>query len=140
MPYEKSKWLAEKGAWDFIQNLSTGEDLELVVCIPGLVQGPALIQSEFSSSNYMKTMMLGLLPAYPRISFPIVDVRDVAQAHLLAIKVPEAANKRIILIEGTYRWKDLSDTLRGHFGEAYPFKTEEMSECPPGNQIGRAHV
>ncbi len=43
MPYEKRKWLAEKNAWDFIQNLPAGEDLELVVCISGLVQGPALI-------------------------------------------------------------------------------------------------
>jgi nucleoside-diphosphate-sugar epimerase len=133
MPYEKSKWLAEKAAWDFVQNLPAGSNLELVVCIPGLVQGPALIQSDFSSSNYMKTMMLGFLPAFPRISFPIVDVRDVAQGHLQAIKVVEAANKRIILIEGTHRWRDLSEHLRAHFGDVYPFKTEEMAECPPGN-------
>lgn len=78
MPYEKSKWLAEKAAWDFLKNLPAGSELELVVCIPGLVQGPALIQSDFSSSNYMKTMMLGLLPAFPKVSFGIVDVRDVA--------------------------------------------------------------
>jgi len=40
----------------------------------------------------MKNMLLGLLPGLPQVWFPIVDVRDVAQAHLNAIKVPEARN------------------------------------------------
>jgi nucleoside-diphosphate-sugar epimerase len=37
------------------------------------------------------------LPGLVRIMLPIVDVRDVAQAHLMALKVKEAAGNRFIL-------------------------------------------
>ena len=36
-PYEKSKFLAEKAAWDFVSNLPEDQKFELVVVIPGLV-------------------------------------------------------------------------------------------------------
>ena len=42
-PYEKSKTLAEKAAWDYVGALPADEKFELVVIIPGLIQGPALI-------------------------------------------------------------------------------------------------
>lgn len=37
MAYEKSKYLAEKAAWDFVNSLPADQKIELVVCIPGLV-------------------------------------------------------------------------------------------------------
>ena len=43
MPYEKSKYLAEKAAWEFVNALPSDEKFELVVVIPTLVQGPPLI-------------------------------------------------------------------------------------------------
>ena len=43
-------------------------------------------------------MLMGVMPGLPKMWFPIVDVRDVAQAHLNAIKVPEAANKRFLYV------------------------------------------
>ena len=33
-----------------------------------------------------------------RVRMGFVDVRDVAKAHLLAVKVPEAANRRFLLV------------------------------------------
>ena len=44
-PYEKSKLLAEKAAWDFVNSLPETEKFELVVVIPSLVQGPTLIST-----------------------------------------------------------------------------------------------
>lgn len=41
--------------------------------------------------------MSGKLPGMPKIMFPIVDVREVAEAHLKALLVPEARNQRFIL-------------------------------------------
>ena len=41
--------------------------------------------------------MTGQFPAIPKISYAMVDVRDVAEAHLKAILVPEAAGKRFLL-------------------------------------------
>lgn len=101
--------------------------------IPGLVQGPTLVLSEFSSGQYMKAFMMGAFPAYPKVSFPVVDVRNVAQAHLQAVKVPEARNQRFLLIEGNYRFLKLSETLRSHFGDVYPFTKVESTECPADN-------
>ena len=91
-PYEKSKLLAEQAAWDFWRSIPEDERFELTVVIPGLVQGPTLIPGIFSSSNSCKMLLMGVMPALPKVMFPIVDVRDVAQAHLNAIKVPEARN------------------------------------------------
>ena len=132
-PYEKSKTLAEKAAWDFVKELPEDQKFELVSVIPGLVQGPPIVFSDFSSAFYMKLMMLGLMPGLPKIMFPVVDVRNVAEAHLNAIKIEEAKNQRFLLVDDTYKFKELSDTLRAHYGEKYPFKTEELAESPPDN-------
>ena len=40
--YEKSKTLAEKAAWDFVDALPEDEKFELVTINPGLVLGPNL--------------------------------------------------------------------------------------------------
>ena len=95
--YAKSKTLAEKAAWDFINNLPESERFELTVVVPTVLQGPYYLTGEFSSGEYMKMFMLGEAPALPRLMNSVVDVRDAAFAHLQAIKVPEAKNKRFIL-------------------------------------------
>ena len=41
-PYEKSKTLAEKAAWDFIAELPDDEKFEVATINPGLVVGPNL--------------------------------------------------------------------------------------------------
>ena len=41
--------------------------------------------------------MTGELPMLPLVNMPMIDVRDVSQAHLEAILRPEAAGKRFIL-------------------------------------------
>ena len=77
-PYDKSKLLAEQAAWEFWRSLPESERFELTVVIPGLVQGPTLIDGLFSSANYNKMLMMGVLPALPKVMFPLVDVRDIA--------------------------------------------------------------
>ena len=133
MPYEKSKYLAEKAAWEFVEALPEDQRFELVVCIPGLVQGPSLHYSDFYSATIMKNNLLGLMPALPQVRFGIVDVRDVAEGHLQAIKVEAAKNQRFLLTLKTFSFKDLAVILHSHYGDAFPTKIVEMTECPPGN-------
>ena len=83
--YERSKTLAEKAAWDFIDALPDGEKFELVTINPGLVFGPNLNEAQFESGDLIKKLMLKQMFAIPNIKFVLVDVRDVAQAHLRAI-------------------------------------------------------
>ena len=78
-------------------------------------------------------MILGLMPALPNVYFPLVDVRNVAEAHLQAVKVKEAAGVRFILCNKTFKFKDMCEKLQEHYGDKYPIKTIEMTECPPDN-------
>jgi nucleoside-diphosphate-sugar epimerase len=45
-------------------------------------------------------MARGVYPAAPRIRFPVVDVRDVAEVHAEAAFRPEAAGRRYLVGEG----------------------------------------
>ena len=55
---------------------------------------------------------------------PVVDVRDLAQAHLQAMKLPEAANKRFIVSKETVWLKDLIGAVAEKFAPAgYPVPT-----------------
>jgi len=70
---------------------------EIATINPSLIMGPAFVGAGFSSGEIISSILLGKYPRLPRVGFGLVDVRDVAQAHLEALKRPEAANKRFIL-------------------------------------------
>ena len=89
-PYPKSKMLAEKAAWDFLEALPAEERFELVTILPAIVFGPNLNSANFAVGDMVKSMLLNQMPAYPDLAFPCVDVRDVAQAHLEAVLRDEA--------------------------------------------------
>ena len=97
-PYVKSKTLAEWAAWDFID--SEGGSLELAVINPVGILGPALSSDLSSSVELVVGLMKGAMPGMPKLSFGIVDVRDVASAHLLAMTNPNAAGQRFLAIAG----------------------------------------
>ena len=40
---------------------------------------------------------------------PITDVRDMAEAHVLALEKEKAGGERIFVIGGTYVWQDLRE-------------------------------
>ena len=60
----------------------------------------------------------------PRIWNPIVDVRDVAKAHIKAGVTPEASGRHILVNEEA-TLLDLGNILRKNFGDQYPFPTKE---------------
>lgn len=74
--------MAEKAAWDFVKNLPEDKKIELAVVNPGLVLGPNLNKCNFSSGDIIKQMVDGSIPMYPLVAFPMIDVRDIAEAHL----------------------------------------------------------
>ncbi|MEY2982123.1 MAG: hypothetical protein RL562_2350 [Planctomycetota bacterium] len=94
--YIKSKTLAEKAAWDFVAE--AGDDaMELVAINPGGVFGPPLGKNISGQSMRMIEQMLrGKMPMVPRMAFPMVDVRDVAELHVRALTEPKAAGQRFI--------------------------------------------
>jgi len=118
-PYEKSKTMAEKAAWDFQASLPEEERFEIVTINPGFVVGPNLNKAQFSSGDIVKSMMMGEMPGAPKISMCMVDVRDVAEAHLQAILRPEAANKRFMLVADSIWFKDIGLCLHEKYGQDY---------------------
>lgn len=110
--YPKSKVLAERAAWDFVAALPEAEKFELTVICPVFVMGPPLRKEPFSSGNFVKSMMDGSVPIIGSELKPVCDVRDVAKAHLLAIKNPIAANRRFIISSGSHNWQEFARQQR----------------------------
>jgi nucleoside-diphosphate-sugar epimerase len=114
--YIKSKALAEKAAWDFIKN--EGGNLELSVINPVGIFGPQLGSTVTSSMQIIQRLMNGDLKATPNMNFGIVDVRDVADAHLRAMELPEANGQRFITQAGkTLSLHEVAMILRDKLGE-----------------------
>ncbi len=98
-PYIASKTLAEQAAWDYARTTSGAP--QLTVINPGFVQGPALDPDLSTSLEVLRLMGKGAYPAAPRVEFPVVDVRDVAEIHLKAMTLPQAAGERFLATEGS---------------------------------------
>jgi nucleoside-diphosphate-sugar epimerase len=114
--YSKSKLRAEKSAWEFQKSLPENERFELVVINPGLVFGPALVPAGFDSGKILIDILEGSVPGTIRCKTPVVDVREVAQAHLNAAKIPEAANQRFILASSSIWYREIGQFVNEEFG------------------------
>ena len=86
-PYPRSKAVAERAAWDFMER--EGGDTELVVVNPTFILGPALTTELGSSLRLIEAMLDGKMPVVPRQRFGVADVRDVADLHIRAMAAPE---------------------------------------------------
>lgn len=108
--YPKSKTIAERTAWDFIDTEAAG-DMELAVINPGAVLGPLLDADYSTSGELVKKLINREAPACPRIGFSLIDVRDVAEAHYQAMIRPEAAGLRFFCINNFAWMQDVSKAL-----------------------------
>ena len=115
--YAKSKTLAERAAWNFMAR--EGGDMELSVVNPVGVFGPALGADFSTSIEIIRRMMDGALPALPRVTFGVVDVRDVADLHLRAMTDPAAAGERFLAVAGEFvAMRDIGLMLQRRMGSA----------------------
>ncbi|MDJ0713176.1 MAG: aldehyde reductase [Prochloraceae cyanobacterium] len=95
--YNQSKTIAERAAWDFVNKENS---LELATVCPGLVCGPVLEARVNASLEFVKRFMDGSLPLIPPLGYEVVDVRDVADLHLLAMEKPKGAGGRFMASAG----------------------------------------
>ena len=104
-PYQKSKTIAEKAAWDFYNNQDNSNKMEMAVINPGGVMGPQLGNDLGGASTQIVSQLIsGKFPMIPALSFPFIDVRDVAILHLKAMTTPEADGKRFIAAHSEPTW------------------------------------
>ncbi len=117
-PYSYSKTLAEKKAWE----ISEQQDRwDLVTINPSFVLGPALNAASVTSESYHILKQLGngtLKAGAPMLGIGVVDVRDVAEAHLRAGFTPEAKGRYITSAHNS-NILELANTLQAKYG-AYP--------------------
>lgn len=108
--YAESKTLAEREAWMMID--SAGRHDDLAVINPNFVLGPLLDDDPGTSAALIARLMAGGIPALPRLYFPVIDVRDVAAAHVRAMVVPWAGGHRFPMGEKTMSVLEVADTIR----------------------------
>ncbi len=111
VPYYKSKTLAEKAAWEF----AAKEILDIAVINPGMVMGPIIGRKASTSTGMVRSLLKGKYPALPDFRVAIVDVRDAAEAHVLALQVPDAGGQRFIAATETLTMRAIADILRQSF-------------------------
>ncbi|EJF64099.1 NAD(P)-binding protein [Dichomitus squalens LYAD-421 SS1] len=142
--YRASKTLAERSAWEFWkENKERGViGWDLVSLCPPWVFGPVIHKHE-GGPNDMNDSTKFIYEAvvkgqYSPVDLAFIDVRDFAQAILLAVTKPAAGGERFIVAAAPFRWEDLIITaheLSG--GKTYP---PVGSYNPDAPYMGRTNV
>ncbi|OCH88518.1 NAD-P-binding protein [Obba rivulosa] len=112
--YRASKTLAERAAWEFYNTHKGSVGWDLVVLNPPFVFGPVLhlveAPEKLNSSmlEWFHTVIKGGKDkaALSSLGSCWIDVRDLAEAHVRVLKVPEAGGERIIVSAGPFKWQD----------------------------------
>ncbi|KAL2824714.1 hypothetical protein BJY01DRAFT_256412 [Aspergillus pseudoustus] len=130
LAYPKSKTVAERAAWEFMddttkessaadkQKQKQKQPFDLVTVCPVSILGPALGKEDGTSFRTLLELLTGNAPGIPKLHWGIVDVRDCAKMHLLAMTTPAAAGERFLCIgEGALWMEDIAKVLRRDLGE-----------------------
>jgi dihydroflavonol-4-reductase len=112
--YPRSKTIAERAAWDFMK--TDGGATTLAVVNPGAVIGPVLGNDPSFSFQAVSRLLTGDMPAIPRFGLNFVDVRDIADLHILAMTSPNAAGERFIGVNAFAWLADVARVLRDRLG------------------------
>jgi nucleoside-diphosphate-sugar epimerase len=109
-PYAYSKRVAEEAAWAAARAQSRWD---LVTIHPGAIFGPSLSRRVDATSVDMVVQFLrgSFQAGVPRLWLGVVDVRDVAAAHVRAVQ-REAANGRYIVVNRSMPLLDIARAIR----------------------------
>jgi len=112
--YTRSKTLAERAARDFIA--STHPALHFSTINPGLVLGPLLDRDIGTSGETFRMFLRGKYPACPKLAFAVVDVRDVAKMHRLALESDAPSGGRYLAASGMAWFVDMMRPVKAQLG------------------------
>lgn len=112
-PYYKSKTLAERAAWDFVE---AHPAMQLTTINPALVLGTPLDRHYGTSLSLIERLLSGTDPALPDMGFGIVDVADISAMHLAAMERPHSVGKRYIGSAGSLSMPQIAR----HLADRYP--------------------
>jgi len=117
--YCASKVLAERAAWDFVEKNRDRLQWDLVVLHPPFVFGPVKHEAA-APAELNETMRLWFQVVFSDLfegelgtrGEEWIDVRDLAEAHTLALQTQKAAGQRIVISNGPYKWQDWINTAQ----------------------------
>lgn len=112
-PYVLSKTLAERAARDYVTKEKP--PLRFLTVNPGFVMGPLLDAERGTSADVVAMLLKGKVPASPRIHMAIVDVRDVATIHRLAVEKGRH-EARYIAAGGSLWMRQIAAALKAGLG------------------------
>jgi len=114
-PYPFAKTTAEREARRFVESLPDDQRFELVAIHPSYILGPVLhTKHARGSPSVISDLLRGKYPLAPNLAFGMVDVRDVARAHVLALQV-DAPGPRYLCTNVTLTFHEMSRLLRRQF-------------------------
>lgn len=137
--YRLSKTLSEKAAWDYMT--SEGRATEFVTLLPSGVFGPVLTMEALGSVQFIQRLIDGRMPRVPNVGLNIIDVRDLATAHVDAMTAPGAAGQRLI-VSGDFMWmKDIAAALKAKLGaKGDKVPTKELPDWVVGVGANFSHA
>jgi dihydroflavonol-4-reductase len=112
--YILSKTIAEHAARDWVAKEGAG--IEFCSINPSVVLGPVWSADYSASVIIVKKLLDGSMRACPDIGFGVVDVRDVAELHVRALKAPGMAGERFIASGRFMKLREMADVLRAELG------------------------
>ncbi|MBG08301.1 MAG: diaminohydroxyphosphoribosylaminopyrimidine deaminase [Halobacteriovoraceae bacterium] len=123
-PYSYSKTLAEKKAWE-IHNQQN--EWDLITINPSFVLGPSLSERiDGASVDFMRSLVNGkLATGVPKTEMGIVDVRDVAKAHIKAGLNPSAKGRHILAAR-SISILEIAKILKENFENKYRIPKKEV--------------
>jgi len=139
--YRASKTFAEKAAWEFVEK----EKPKFDICTmnPPVVFGPIVhylnsLSALNTSNERFRDFIQGKFrneDIPPAGLYIWIDVRDLAEAHVKGMEIPEAGGKRFFVTAGYYSNKQIVDIIRKNFPEyrdKLPAENAKGGDYPEG--------
>lgn len=143
LPYYYSKVAAEKAAWKFVEEEAS--DMKLVVINPCMVLGRSRVRRLNESADVLVSTVQGKMGGIVDLKFPVVDVEDVAEAHIRAMESETAEGRYICCsdclvphrqIVDIARAEGLASTMTDMTSKAFSATIRLMSYVTPGGDAG----
>ena len=112
--YVQSKTVAERAARDWVAR--EGQGLSFCSICLSVVLGPVWGPDYSASVGVVQKLLDGSLRATPDFGFGVVDVRDVADLHVRALKAPGMAGERFIASGRFMKLREGAEVLRTALG------------------------
>lgn len=143
LPYYYSKTAAERAAWTFVEE--EARDMKLVVINPGMVLGRSRVNRLNESASMLVSTAQGKMGGIVDLQFPVVDVRDVAEAHVRAMESEDAQGRYICCADRHLSHRTIVDlaleqklqpTVTDMTSTAFSATIRLMSYVTPGGNAG----